>query len=62
VLDRLTTITGDQAFRDRGLAILGALAPEYPRHGLFGASYALAVREIVERQRPVGLELGRVEW
>ena len=62
VLDRLATITGDPMFRDRSLAILGSLAAEYPRHGLFGASYALAVREIVERQRPVGLELGKVEW
>lgn len=62
VLDRLATMTGDQAHRDRALAILGSLAGEYQTHGLFGAPYALAVREVVERQPPLGLNLSRVEW
>jgi uncharacterized protein YyaL (SSP411 family) len=62
VLDRLATMTGDQAHRDRALAILGSLADEYQTHGLFGAPYALAVREVVERRPPLGLNLSRVEW
>jgi hypothetical protein len=62
VLDRLATMTGDDAHRDRALAILGSLAGEYQAHGLFGAPYALAVREVVERRPPLGLNLSRVEW
>jgi uncharacterized protein len=62
VLDRLATMTGDGAHRDRALAILGSLAGEYRTHGLFGAPYVLAVREVVERRPPLGLNLSRVEW
>lgn len=62
VLDRLATLTGDRAYRDRAMAILGSLASEYRRHGLFGAPYALAVREVIDRQPLVGLALEHVDW
>jgi len=62
VLDRLATLTGDSAHHDRAISILRALAPEYRRHGLFGAAYALAVREVIDRRRPAGLALTKVEW
>jgi hypothetical protein len=55
-------MTGDRAHRDRALAILGSLTDEYQAHGLFGAPYALAVREVLERRPPLGLNLSRVEW
>ena len=62
VLDRLATMTGDQAHRDRALAILGSFAAEYRRHDLFGAPYALAVREVVDHRPPIGLNLAPVDW
>jgi uncharacterized protein YyaL (SSP411 family) len=62
VLDRLATLTGETAHHDRAIAILRALAPEYRRHGLFGAAYALAVREVIDRRLPAGLALTKVEW
>jgi hypothetical protein len=62
VLDRLATMTGNHTHRDRALAILGSLADEYQTHGLFGVPYVLAVREVVERRPPLGLNLSRVEW
>jgi uncharacterized protein YyaL (SSP411 family) len=62
VLDRLATLTGDRSYHDRAVAILGTFASEYRQHDLFGAPYALAVREIVERCPPLGLELDRVDW
>jgi uncharacterized protein YyaL (SSP411 family) len=62
VLDRLATLTGDVSHRERAISILRALAPEYRRHGLFGAAYALAVREVIDRRLPAGLALTKVEW
>ena len=62
VLDRLATLTGDRAHHDRAITILRTLAPEYRRHGLFGAAYALAVREVIDRRLPAGLALAKVEW
>jgi uncharacterized protein YyaL (SSP411 family) len=62
VLDRLATLTGDGAHRERAITILRTLAPEYRRHNLFGAAYALAVREVIDRRLPAGLALTKVEW
>ena len=62
VLDRLAALTGDEAYRDRAVAILGSLASEYRRRDLFGAPYALAVREVIDRRPPLGLELAQVDW
>jgi uncharacterized protein len=62
VLDRLATLTGDRAHHDRAITILRTLAPEYRRHDLFGAAYALAIREVIDRRLPAGLALTKVEW
>ena len=62
VLDRLGVLTGDAAYQDRARTILQSLAPDYRDHDLFGASYALAVREVYDRQPPAGLELTPVDW
>jgi len=62
VLDRLSVLTGDAAYQDRARAILQSRAPEYQEHGLFGAPYALAVREVFDRRPPAGLELSPVDW
>ena len=62
VLDRLATMTGDAAYHDRAVAILGTLAPEYRRHGIFAAPYALAIREVIDRRPPPGLNLSHVDW
>ena len=62
VLDRLATLTGDRAYRDRAVAILESLASQSRCLGLFGSPYALAVREVIDRQAPLGLELAHVEW
>lgn len=62
VLARLSTLTGDDAFRDRALTILGSLAGDYRSLDLFGAPYSLAIREVVDRKVPAGLELKRVDW
>ncbi len=62
VLNRLATLTGDQAHYDRAVAILGFFASDYRRHGLFGAPYALATREVIDRRVPLGLELSPVDW
>ena len=62
VLDRMAALTGDAAYRERAVTILGALAPEYRRHGIFAAPYALAVREVIERHPPPGLALLHVDW
>ena len=62
VLDRLATLTGDQTYRDRAVAILGAYSRDYQRHGLFGAPYALAIREVVDRHPPLGHQLSAVDW
>jgi uncharacterized protein len=62
VLDRLGVLTGDAAYHDRARTILQSLAPEYPELDLFAAPYALAVREVYERQPPAGLELTPVDW
>jgi uncharacterized protein YyaL (SSP411 family) len=62
VLDRLATMTGDQSHRERAVRMLGALSGEYQRHGIFAAPYALALREVVERRPPAGLNLSHVDW
>ena len=62
VLDRLAALTGDREYHARAQAILRSLAGEARRLDLFGAPYALAVREVVERQSPAGLELTKVDW
>ncbi|HKY21870.1 MAG TPA: DUF255 domain-containing protein [Vicinamibacterales bacterium] len=62
VLDRLAVLTDDQQLHDRARAILGSLTDEHRARDLFGAPYALAVREVIERQPPAGLELGKVDW
>ena len=62
VLDRLGVLTGDPGYQDRARVILQSLAGEYPEHDLFGAPYAVAVREIVDRRPPAGLELSPVDW
>jgi hypothetical protein len=62
VLDRLASLTGDHAHHDRAVIILSTLASEYQHHGLFGASYALAIREVVDRRPPAGLALTKVDW
>jgi uncharacterized protein len=62
VLDRLGVLTGDESYQHRARAILQSLAGEYPGRELFGASYALAVREIFDRRPPAGLELSPVDW
>ena len=62
VLDRLATLTGDQAHHDRAVAILAAYSGDYQRHGLFGAPYALAIREVIDRHPPLGHQLSAVDW
>ena len=62
VLDRLGVLTGDAAYQDRARAILQSFAAEYGEQDLFGASYALAVREVFDRRPPAGLELSPVDW
>jgi uncharacterized protein len=62
ILDRLSTMTGDPSYRDRGIAILAAFSRSYRRHGMFAAPYALAIREVMGRHAPPDLNLSRVEW
>jgi len=60
--DRLAMLTGERAHQDRAHTLLQSLAGEYAGRDLFGAPYALAVREVLERRPPAGLELGAVDW
>ena len=62
VLDRLATLTGDIGHHERAMSILRTLAGESRQHDLFAAPYALAVREVIDRRPPPGLELTYVEW
>jgi uncharacterized protein YyaL (SSP411 family) len=62
VLDRLSVLTGDRRYQERAIAVLESLTPEYRQQGLFAAPYALAVREVFDRQPPAGLALTRVDW
>jgi uncharacterized protein YyaL (SSP411 family) len=62
VLDRAAVLTGDPAYQDRARTILQSLAGEYAQHDLFGAPYAVAVREVLGRRPPAGLELSPVDW
>jgi uncharacterized protein YyaL (SSP411 family) len=62
VLDRLSVLTGDATYQDRARAILESLAPDAREHDLFGAPYAVAAREILDRRPPAGLELTPVDW
>jgi uncharacterized protein YyaL (SSP411 family) len=60
--DRLAVLTGDASHQDRAHTILRSLSNEYAAHDLFAAPYALAVREVLERHPPAGLELSAVDW
>ena len=62
VLDRLGVLTGDAAHHDRARIILQSLSADYREHDLFGAPYAVAAREVLERHPPAGLELRPVDW
>lgn len=62
VLDRLAVLTGDAAYQDRARTILQTLSADYQELDLFGAPYAVAVREIFDRYPPAGLELTPVDW
>jgi uncharacterized protein len=62
VLDRLGVLTGDAAYPDRARTILQSLAADYKEHDIFGAPYAVAVREVFDRHPPAGLELSPVDW
>jgi uncharacterized protein len=62
VLERLAAMTGEAGYHDRAVTILRSLAQEYRRHDLFGAPYALAIREVLEGKPPLGLELTQVDW
>ena len=62
VLDRLALLTGETRYAEYAVTILRSLLDEYSGQGLFAAPYALAVREVIERHPPAGLELGRVDW
>ncbi|MET0215100.1 MAG: DUF255 domain-containing protein [Vicinamibacterales bacterium] len=62
VLDRLGVLTGDDAYHARARTILQSLSADYREHDLFGAIYALAVREVLDRHPPAGLELKPVDW
>ena len=48
VLLRLTSFTGDETYRDRGLHILGAWLPYYERYGVGAAPYGVALLRAVE--------------
>jgi uncharacterized protein YyaL (SSP411 family) len=62
VLDRIGVLTGDAAYQERARRILDSLAPAFRQHDLFGAPYAVALREISDRRPPAGLELSPVDW
>ena len=62
VLDRLAVLTGDGAYQERARTILQSLAPAFRQHDVFGAPYAVALREINDRRPPAGLELSPVDW
>ena len=62
VLDRLAVLTGDAAHHDRARMILRSLHARFGELDLFGAPYALAVLEVIERRPPAGLELAPVDW
>jgi uncharacterized protein YyaL (SSP411 family) len=62
VLGRLAVLTGDDQYRTRAGRLLDALSAEYRQQDLFGALYALAVREVIDGRPPAGLELARVDW
>ncbi len=62
VLGRLAVLTGEKEYRDRARRILDALAADYRAQDLFGALYALAIREVVDGRSPAGLELAKVDW
>jgi uncharacterized protein len=47
VLSRLSRLTGDLALQDRALDVLRALTPGYRQQELFGATYALAVSDVL---------------
>jgi uncharacterized protein len=62
VLDRLGVVTGDEAYQHRARTILHSLADDYHGYDLFGAPYAVAARELLDRRPPAGLELSPADW
>jgi uncharacterized protein YyaL (SSP411 family) len=62
VLDRLAVLTGDAAHHERARVILRSLHSRFEELDLFGAPYALAVLEVIDRRPPAGLELAPVDW
>lgn len=46
-LARLSRLTGDPALQDRALDVLRALTPASRQQGLFGATYALAILDVL---------------
>ena len=62
VLDRLGVLTGDPVYQARARSILQSVAGNFRELDLFGAPYAVAVREILDRRPPAGLELSPVDW
>ena len=62
VLDRLATLTGDTTYQERARAILNTFSRDYEAHELYAGPYALAVREVMLRRPPYGLNLSYVDW
>jgi len=62
VLDRLGVLTGDTTLHDRARVILQSLSDDYRERDLFAAPYVVALREVLDRQPPAGLELRPVDW
>jgi uncharacterized protein len=60
--DRLAVLTGDSAHQNRAQTILNSLSDAYAERDLFAAPYAVAIREVLERHPPAGLELSAVDW
>lgn len=62
VLDRLAVLTREPAYHDRARAILRSLGGRCAAFDLHAATYVSAVREVIDRRQPVGLELSAVDW
>ncbi len=62
VLSRLAMLTGETGYHDRARRILDSLSSEFRQLDLFGAAYAVAVREVIDGHPPAGLQLSRVDW
>ena len=62
VLHRLAVLTGDSSYHDRARAILRALGGRCDTLDLHAAAYVSAVREVIDKRTPAGLDLSRVDW